>query len=131
MLIFGHKYIDSPNFIKIDSKEELHLTTPKDIVLIELKEPYTLPKYLKDNNISYAVFIDSIKDAIFANIFDANYVICEFDLAKIIQKIATEYLWDMKILALIDSDDMLEKIALNYIDGVVYKNFLKGGKNES
>ncbi len=132
MLIFGHPNIDSPKFIKIDSIDEIKNSNSNDIILIEnIKEPFLLPNFLKKNNISYAVYINSIKDAIFSNALNATYAICNLDIAKDIQQIATEYLWDMKILAIINSDEMLEKVALYSIDGVIYENFLKGGNNES
>ena len=132
MLIFGHPYIDSPNFIKINSLNDIKFTKNSDIILLDgIENNLELAKYLKTNSISYAVYINSIKDAIFSNALDANFAICKFDIAKELQNIANEYLWNMKILALIDSDDMLEKVAMHSIDGVIYENYIKGGNNES
>jgi len=38
-----------------------------------------------------------------------------------LQKIADNYLWDMKILAIISSEDEIEEIALLEIDGAVVR----------
>jgi len=130
MLIFGHKFIESAKFIQIVSKDDIKKTTPNDIVVLNgITEPFELAKYCQENSISYAIKVSSIKDAIFSNALGASYAICNFELAKELQKIATEYLWDMKILAVINSDKMLEKVALSSIDGIIYENFLKGGEN--
>ena len=48
----------------------------------------------------------------------------EKELAKQIQKIADNYMYDSKILAIIKSNDELENIAKNEIDGVIYKNLI-------
>ena len=40
------------------------------------------------------------------------------------QKIAENYMFDSKILAIIKSNDELEEIALDEIDGVIYKELI-------
>lgn len=126
MLIFGNKYIDSPLFIEVSSSEEIAKTSPKDIIVLsEFKEPYTLAKYCYENSITYAIKVESIKDSLFGVNFEASYLIASLDLAKIIQKIANEYLWDAKVLAKIKDDNSLEEVALESIDGVIYQNHIK------
>ncbi|NPA27436.1 MAG: hypothetical protein GXN91_00070 [Epsilonproteobacteria bacterium] len=127
MLIFGFKDINSPNFIKVNSKEDILKTTPKDIIILdEVKEPYNLLKYCASNEIPYGILTSSIKEAIIANHFNASYIIGEFEFAKEIQKIADEYLWDTKVLALISNEDEVEIVAKAFIDGAIIKKYIKG-----
>jgi len=123
VLIFGDKYIASPNFVKIDSIEDIKNTKPNDILLLNhFNKPYTLAKYCKQNNLEYAVYVNSIKDSIYANAFNASYILANFNLAKELQLIANEYLWDSKILAIIKSENEIEMIAKEFIDGVIFLN---------
>ncbi len=121
MLIFNHKYIDSPKFIEIKNIDEINKTTPKDILLLsQLKEPFKVAKHCRDNSLIYATKVNSIKESIFANSLNSTYIIANLELAKVLQNIANEYLWDAKILTPIKDDTELEKIALLSIDGVIY-----------
>ena len=71
------------------------------------------------------VYVKSIKEAIYASNFNAKYIICENELAKKLQKIADNYMYDSKILAIIDSNEELEQVAKLEIDGIIYRNLLK------
>ena len=66
----------------------------------------------------------SIKEAIYANSLNAKYIISEKELAKAIQKIADNYMFDSKILAVIETNDEIEEIAQSEIDGIIYKSIL-------
>ena len=102
MLVFNSKYIPSQKFVEVASVDDIKSTKPTDIVLLkEFMPPFDLAKYCQSNGVTYAVRADSINDAIYANALDATYAISNFDLAKELQKIADNYLWDMKILAII------------------------------
>ncbi len=126
MLIFGNSYIESPRFVSIKAVADIDKTSPKDILYIqEFTPPYNLAKHCAKNNLVYAVAISSVKDALFANAFKASYCICNKELASEVQNIAQEYLWDLKVLAVISDDNELETIAKASIDGVIYQNYLK------
>jgi len=122
MLLFGLKDIDSPKFIRVDSIEEIKTTTSKDILLLNgLKKPYKLAKYAQKNSLSFAVEVNSIKEALIASTLGASFSLANKTLAKTLQKIADNYLWDMKILAIISSEDEIEEIGLLEIDGAVLR----------
>ena len=125
MLIFGNPYINSPNFIEINSISQIDSTTSKDILLVEFKAPFSLAKHCFENNLEYAIEANSIKDALIAVNLGCSYIIANLELAKTLQNIANEYLWDSKILVKIKDDITLEKVALNYIDGVIYQNHIE------
>ena len=52
--------------------------------------------YCQENDIPFAVVVNTLDDALFANALGANYMICEEDDALMIQPIANEYLFDAK-----------------------------------
>ena len=119
MLIFGSKYIDSPKFVKVSTVEEINQTTPNDILLIDFKAPFELAKYCKENSLTYAIEAKSALDAIYATNLNAAFAIANIELAQTLQKLADNYLWDMKILAKINNEEEIEKVALLGIDGAI------------
>jgi len=120
MIIIGHPWIMSPQFCKIFSKEDIKKTEAKQIVLLEpLNESHSIAQYCQENSIAYAVTVNTLTDALFANALGARYIICEEDDARMIQPIATEYLFDTRLLVLIHNESQIEHIAHSGIDGVI------------
>ncbi|MEA1953783.1 MAG: hypothetical protein U9O24_05280 [Campylobacterota bacterium] len=121
MILIGHKWINSSCFMKVFSKEDIKNTEINSIVLLEpLVDSIELAKYCQDNDIPYAVTVSALNDAIFCNALEANFIICEEDVACVIQPIAQEYLFDTKILVLIHDEKQISKIARLGIDGVIF-----------
>lgn len=121
MIIIGHPWIKSKIFCKIFSKEDILKTKPENIVLLEpLLESQPLATYCQSNQIPYAVTVNTLTEALFANALGAAYVICEEDDALIIQPVAQEYLFDARVLVHIHSEKEIAKIAKNGIDGVIF-----------
>ena len=75
---------------------------------------------MSKNSIEFAIKIDTIKELIFANALNAKYIICK-DNCKQYQELAENYLFDSKILAYIEDENEIEHLALNGIDGVIFK----------
>ena len=121
MLIFGHPWIDSVRFVRIFKKEEINSTSPKDILLLApLSDSLALAQYCNENSIPFALTASTVKEALFANALNAKYLIVPRDEAAKIQKVAQEYLMDMRILVLLENDKNLEKLADEGIDGVLF-----------
>lgn len=121
MIIIGHPWIISPKFCKIFSIEDIENSKNERIVLLEpLVDSNSQAQYCKDNNIAFAIVVNSLEDALFANCFGAKYIVCEEDEALMIQPIAQEYLFDTKVLVLIQNEKSMNKIARSGIDGVIF-----------
>jgi len=121
MIIVGHPWVKSQKFCKVFSYENIKDSKTSDILLLEpLVDSNGYAKYCQENSIAYAVVVNSLDDALFANALGAKYIICEEDDALMIQPIAQEYLFDTRILVLIHSEKDISKIARAGIDGVIF-----------
>jgi len=121
MIIIGHPWIKSSRFCKVFSIEDIKKSSADQIALLEpLVDSHTYAAYCQTNNIAFAVVVNTLDDALFANAFGAKYIICEEDDALMIQPIAQEYLFDARILVLIHSEKEISKIARGGIDGVIF-----------
>lgn len=123
MLILGDKLVPFEDMIFINSIEDIKSTKPNSTLIFNYDE--TLLKYVSKNSLSCAVIVTSIKEAIYANSLNAKYIISKKNLAKKIQKIADNYMFDSKNLAIIKSNDEFERIVKNEIDGVIYEYLLE------
>ena len=122
MILIGDKLIPFEIFFNILSIDDIKNTKSNSFISFGYNEE--LLTYSYKNNLNSAVIIRSIKEAIYANALNVRYIICEKELAKNIQKIADNYMFDSKILAVIEASDEIEEIAKNEIDGIIYKNLL-------
>jgi len=76
-----------------------------------------LGKYSEISNL--AVEVSEIKNFLFLAKTNTNYAICDKKNAQKFQKLAEEYLLDIKILVKIETEDEIEEVAKNFIDGVI------------
>ncbi len=121
MIIIGHPWIKSNRFFKVFSIKGIEKSQPDDIVLLEpLVDSHTYAEHCQVNAIPFAVVVNTLDDALYANALGAKYIICEEDAALMIQPIANEYLFDTRILVHIHSEKEISKIARGHIDGVVF-----------
>ena len=122
MKIIGDKIVPFEEFFKISNIFEIKNTKPNLLLFFEYDEE--LLKYCYSQNLNFFVKISSIKEGLYANSLNSKYIVCKKDLAKKMQKIAENYMFDSKILAVIKSSDELEDIALDEIDGAIYKELI-------
>jgi len=120
MKIFGHDWIDSERFYAISKASEINKTPNNALLKVEggLSASLKLAKHCKANRLRYAIAVENIEEAIFANLLEATYILCEKKLAKEIMPIAQHYLFDTQILAYIKKDE-IEEMAKVGVDGVV------------
>ncbi len=123
MKIVGDNLIPFEAFSKVLSIEDIKNTKANSMIFFDFNED--LLKYSNSENLNFLVYVSSIKEAIYASNFNAKYIICKNKLAKKLQKIADNYMWDSKILTIIKSSDDLEKVAIEEIDGAIYSHLLE------
>lgn len=123
MILIGDKNIPFENIATINEEKDIENTLPNSTVLFSFD--FNLMNFCKSHDVAYGVKISSIKEVIYSNALNAKYIICEKELSKQVQDIATNYMFDSRILAIIVEDNEIEELALNNIDGVIYKNILK------
>jgi len=126
MLIFGHPWVPSTVFKKAFSTEEIDAVREGEIVLLEpLTESVPLAQYCQNRQIPYAVTVNEVRNAIMANALEASYIVCQQEDAIEIQPIAERYLFDTKILVLIEDEKEIERLARFSIDGVIFPEAIK------
>lgn len=123
MIIIGDKLVPFEEIIYIKNLENIKDTKANSIIIFDYDEE-TL-EYSFKNNLSSAVIVSSIKEAIYCNSLNVKYIISEKNLSCEIQKIADNYMFDSKNLAIIDSNNEFEQIAKDEIDGVIYRELIK------
>ncbi|ARR01483.1 hypothetical protein CVIC8964_0033 [Campylobacter vicugnae] len=73
------------------------------------------------------IVVSNIKEALIANANGVKFIVCDtIKLAKKLQKLANNYLFDSKIALIINSDNELEKAAKKQIDAVIYLGAIRG-----
>ena len=115
MIILNHPKIPSLKLYCIKNTNDIATTPPNSIVRFTFS--WELLAYCKNNQIPAAVDIASLKEAVYANALEAKFLLCEFSLAKRVQKVAENYLFDAKVIAIMD-ERLIEKAIEAGIDGV-------------
>jgi len=122
MILIGHPLITNEKVFRVKSKDEVeHSPSNSTIIFENIERSVEIAYFCNNNNIKYGVITTSIKDAIFANALSARYIIVHKDDAQKIQDVANEYLFESKILCIINDDDEIEEIAAMGIDGVIFE----------
>lgn len=122
MILIGDPLIPCECIQHIALIADIEKTKPNSTVLFSYNE--TLMTHCFENNIPYALIVNSVKEGIYANALRAKYIISHKENAIELQKIAQNYLFDSKILTIITDNEEFEEIAKLEIDGVIYNNVL-------
>ena len=122
MILIGDILVPFEEIFNITNIEEIKTTKANSTIAFGYNEE--LLKYSFENDLNSAIIVNSIKESIYANALNAKYIIANKDLATDIQKTAENYMFDSKILAIIESNEEIEEIASYEIDGVIYKTLL-------
>jgi len=123
MLIFGHKFIPSESFYHVINIDAIHHTPPSSTIYLEFSEDnLDIITHARENGVSMALKISTITELIYASSLGASYIVVSGENAKTAQNIAENYLFDAKILVMIDNYDAIEELALLGVDGVICSN---------
>ena len=124
MIILGHKIIPSEHLVEIKSLGAIDSTPSQSVVIFDYD--IDMMHYCFTNQIPYGVKVSGVAEAIFGNSLGAKYLFIRPDDGEKIQKIAENYMFDSKIICEITDDEEIEVYAHLGIDGVIYRDFLKG-----
>jgi hypothetical protein len=122
MILIGDEHIPYDTLYKVQNIDMIKTTPSNSVLLFDFD--IELMKYCMQNDLNYSVVIQNITQAIYANNLNAKYIITNENISKSIQDIAQNYMFDCRVLAIIENSNDLEKIALDGIDGAIYKSIL-------
>ncbi len=115
MIILNHPLVPAPTLRPISSKADIASTKAGEVVWFDYD--LKLLRYCYDQQIPAAVGIDTIQEAVFANALGAKFVTMRLGLAKEVQRVAEHYLFDTKVIAILD-ERLLHKAIEAGVDGV-------------
>ena len=105
MMLFGHRFIESKKFYHIEAISSVHKTPSNSTIYLPFSENnLDIIQFAQENQISFALHVNNIKELIYAKNLGASYITIEQDLAVDAQKVANDYLFDAKILAFIENE---------------------------
>ncbi len=121
MILFGHPYVPSERFYHIESVEAVR-HTPANSVLALFFSPENLDiiRYLRENSIRFALFVETSVDAVIAENLRASYLIVNPKNAPAVQSVAEHYLFDAKVLGYTDTMEDLEDLIDMRLDGAIF-----------
>ncbi len=122
MILLGDENIVYETLSLISSSQDIISTQANSTLVFEYN--IDLIKYCHDNALGFAVMVKDIKAVIYTSQFDVKYIFCNKGIVNSVQKIAENYMFDAKILVIIDNSDEIVWVAQNEIDGAVYSHVL-------
>ena len=121
MIFFGHRFLKSENFYHIFDIDSIAHTPVASTIYIEFDEKnLDIINHAVLNSVKIAVFVKNVTEILYASSLGASYIVMEKELAKTAQNIAENYLFDAKIVVLIEDEDEIEELALLGVDGVIF-----------
>ena len=119
MKIFGHPWIESELFYPVNTIADISETPSNSLLEVASlsSKSIALLHHCQEENLSYAVHVTSIKDAIYLNSLMATFILCEKELAIALMPIAQNYLFDTQIIAIAKEED-IEPLARAGVDGI-------------
>ncbi|SFV52033.1 hypothetical protein MNB_SV-6-1341 [hydrothermal vent metagenome] len=126
MLIVGDPWIEYSGLYSIKSIDDIKRTPPNSIVLLDnISDSIEVLKYTQREGVSTALRVDDIKSAIYAHLLSVKYIISPASIAKELQSIAQNYLFDSLIMVEISDSSEIESYAKMGIDGVILPAAIK------
>ena len=123
MLIYGHRFIPSNSFYHVLDIDSISNTPPSSTIHIEFNEEnLDIISHAKINQIHSSVCVKNITEIIYASSLGASFIVVRKELAPAARKLANEYLFDAKILVLIESESEIEELAILGVDGVIFSS---------
>ena len=123
MLLFGHRFIPSESFFHVLDIDSIANTPPSSTIHIEFaEENLDIIQHALSNKLNFSLCCKTLREVIYASALEASFIVVKESLAKEATKIANDYLFESKVLVLIENEEEIEKIALLGVDGVIFSN---------
>ena len=123
MLIFGHRFIESDSFYHIGDIDSIKHTPPSSTIYLDFSEDnLDIIKHAALNEIQMALKVSNITELIYASSLGAKYIVVSKESAKTAQGIAENYLFDAKILVMLEEESEIQELAILGVDGVICSN---------
>ena len=123
MILLGDEIIEYETLSSIKNSQDILSTKANSTLVFQYN--IDLIKYCHENALGFAVLVKDIKEVIYTSQFDVKYILCDKNIVNSVQKIAENYMFDAKILVIIDNSDEIEWVAQNEIDGAIYNHVIK------
>lgn len=121
MIFFGHRFIESEKFYHISGIDSILHTPPSSTLFINFSEKnIETINHAVINSMLIAIRVENITEILYASALGASYIVVEKELAKTAQNLADSYLFDAKILVMIEDEEAIEELALLGVDGVIF-----------
>ncbi|EAB5244215.1 hypothetical protein PXI10_05785 [Campylobacter jejuni] len=118
MLIIGHKLLKNLDFSFIESVEEV-----KDNKVYCIVYDEKLISYLSQNDFEFAILVQNKDEIFLANALGAKFLLCnDKKLAKFASKVAEFYVFDSRVLIIVDKLENFKKFYKLKIDGIILKD---------
>jgi hypothetical protein len=128
MIIIGHRFIPSylvghGSFYHVANIDAINNTPPNSSVLLDFSEENLESIiFAKENGVNFCLKVQNITEIIYASNLGASFILVDKELAKTAQDLANDYLFDAKILVMIEDDEEIEDLALLGVDGAIYSD---------
>jgi hypothetical protein len=121
MIFFGHRFLKNENFYHVSDIASISNTPPSSTLFIEFNEKnLDIINHAISNSVKVALYVKNITEILYASSLGASFIIVDKKLAKSAQNLAENYLFDAKILTLIEEENEIEELAILGIDGVIF-----------
>lgn len=121
MLLFGHPRIINDKLFHINSIEAIAHTPSNACLLFTYdEEVFELIEHARENDLSFALDISSLTEAIIGENLGAKYLLVTDEIAKSVQTAADTYLFDAKVLVHIKDEEEIEALAEEGVDGAIF-----------
>lgn len=121
MIFFGHRFIESEKFYHISGIDSILHTPPSSTLFINFSEKnIETINHAVINSMLIAISVENITEILYASALGASYIVVKKELAKTAQDLADSYLFDAKILVMIEDEEEIEELALLGADGVIF-----------
>lgn len=118
MIILGHRDLGFAPLYSVAHVDAIKQTPSHAMLLLQRDAQVTLLAYVREQQLSFALYATTVTELVLAQNYGATFILIEPELAEAAHRIATNYLFDAKILCHINDESQIETLALLGIDGV-------------